>query len=123
MLLWLGMVMLGFSFAIALAAGLHYRQRPLPILTIPADHEITEIRASSASGTWREFEPIPEFVVPRSQISHILAWLRESTYIKERWPLDRLNEWGKVAIRTQDGAEFLPDQMCPWRSLRMQERW
>jgi hypothetical protein len=95
--------------AVLLAAGVdlavRYRKRCYPpVLALPVDDEVVEMRASfrlAPAG-----KAVPQFVVPDGHVPLILEWLRPGEYVREPLPLDRLDELGEVAIRTKSGREL-----------------
>jgi hypothetical protein len=75
-----------------------------PVLALPADDEVVEMRASlrpSPAG-----KAAPQFVVPADHVPLILEWLRPGEYVRAPLPLGRLDELGEVAIRTKSGREL-----------------
>jgi hypothetical protein len=90
-----------------ICSPLFQKWRQPPVLVIPADDEVAEVRASlSDRPTFPGFDSIPEFVVPAEHLPVILGWLRPGEYISEPWRLDLLHELGQVVIRTHDGQEL-----------------
>jgi hypothetical protein len=100
---------LAIGGAVLLAAvvdlAVRYRKRYYPpVLTLPADDEVVEMRASfrlAPAG-----KTVRPFVVPDNHVPRILEWLRPGEYVREPLPLDRLQELGEVAIRTKSGREL-----------------
>jgi hypothetical protein len=76
-----------------------------PILVLPADNEVAEVRASL-----RQFQDvfpeISEFTVPKEHEPIILGWLRPAEYNRERRNPQPGDELGEVIIRTRDAREL-----------------
>jgi hypothetical protein len=76
-----------------------------PVLVLPADNEVTEVRASL-----REFQGLfpaaPEFTVPTEHVPVVLGWLRPAEHFPDRWNAYPIDEMGSVVIRTRDGREM-----------------
>jgi hypothetical protein len=88
---------------VALAVGLHRRFFP-PVLPLPADDAVVEMRASLRPS--RAGKAVPQFVVPADHVPLILEWLRPGEHVRGPLPLERLDELGEVAIRTKSGREL-----------------
>ena len=79
--------------------------RTPPVLAIPADEEVVEVRASIRESEFG-FGPTPEFVVPAEHVSIILGHLRPPEYMRKNWNLEWLTEVGYVVVRSRDGREL-----------------
>ena len=94
----------GASLAIVWMTRFQKWYRP-PALDLPADEAVSEVRASLRASQVG-FKAIPEFIVPAEHAPIILSWLRPAKYIRERWPLEILDELGEIVIVTRNGAEL-----------------
>ena len=76
-----------------------------PTFYLPQDEDVVEMRASLH--VFLGVDPaIPEFTVPAEHVHIILDWLRPAEYNRKPWPLDRLDELGKIVILTKSGEEI-----------------
>lgn len=76
-----------------------------PVLALPADDEVAEVRASPRKSEIG-FPETPEFVVPARHVSNLISTLRPAEYVRQPWALERLEQLGEVVIRTRDGGEL-----------------
>jgi hypothetical protein len=85
-----------------------------PVLVIPSDEEVTEVRASlrDTFGDHPGFAPVPEFVVPAEHVSNILGRLRPAEYARNPPILPGQEPFAEVIIRTQDNRELR--LLCFW---------
>ena len=77
-----------------------------PVLILPADEEVAEVRASLRASQVG-FEEIPEFVVPPEHVPAVLGWLRPPRYEPHPPIFPEYDELGAVVIRTRSGQELL----------------
>jgi hypothetical protein len=100
-------LVLGVAVLLTAGVGLAVRYRKLyapPVLALPADDEVVEMRASFRRAP--AGKAVPPFVVPADHVPRILEWLRPGEYVRGPLPLGPLDEWGEVAIRTKAGREL-----------------
>lgn len=77
-----------------------------PVLTLPADDEVAEVRASlRASDTG--FPETPEFTVPPEDVPHVLRWVRPAAYVRQPPLFPNQDELGQLRIRTRSGGELV----------------
>ena len=92
-----------FAAGVDLAARHRKRYYP-PVLALPADDEVVEMRACFRRAPAGKASR--QFVVPDDHVPRILEWLRPGEYVRETLPLDRLQELGELGIRTKSGREL-----------------
>jgi hypothetical protein len=99
-------LVLGVAVLLTAGVGLAVRYRKLyapPVLALPADDEVVEMRASFRRAP--AGKAVPQFVVPADHVPLILEWLRPGEYVREPRPLDRLST-GQA--RTRRSSSVLP---------------
>src|SRR5438045_1314903 len=104
---WLVLVVaLGAALAVSAVILLPLlRQVPPPVLELPTDEEVVELRASLWSNQL-DFLRASEFTVPADRVPLVMRWLRPADYVaKPPIFLDR-DELGELRIRVRDGREL-----------------
>jgi hypothetical protein len=99
-----GTFVAGATVAVIWSPSYQKWRRP-PVLELPADHEVIEMRASLVEFQGA-FPAVPEFVVPADRVSTILSWLRPAEYERGSTWLRPVDEMGEVIIRTNTGGEL-----------------
>jgi hypothetical protein len=98
-------VILAAIGAVIIQISVFQKRREPPVLQLPADEEVAEMRASLLE--FRGLRPaVPEFVVPKDRVAGILQWLRPAEAARYPTPFQPIDEMGMVVIRVQDGREL-----------------
>jgi hypothetical protein len=77
-----------------------------PVLAVPGDEEVIEIRASLRGVAQLGVPETPEFVVPADRVPLVMWWLRPAEDDSHPPLFPDPDELGKVCIRTRDGREL-----------------
>lgn len=100
-----GLVVGGVGVAILTSPRFQKWYNP-PVLVVPADDEVSEVRASLRGVTGLGVPETPEFVVPADRVPLVMRWLRPAAYESHPPIFLDYDELGEVRIRTRDGREL-----------------
>ena len=77
-----------------------------PVLALPADDEVAEVRASLRASDFG-FRETPEFIVPPDDVARVLRWVRPAEYVRQPPVFANQDELGQLRIRTHSGRELV----------------
>jgi hypothetical protein len=108
--LWLGyvaavLILGGFAAGVLRSPRFQKWYEP-PVLMLPADDEVAEMRASLRASEFG-FRETTEFAVPPEDVPHVLHWVRPAEYVRQPPVFPGQNELGQLRISTRAGRELV----------------
>lgn len=105
----IGVLVVGGGVLAVIASPRFQKWYNPPVLVVPADDEVSEVRASlqgAAKLGVPNVPETPEFVVPADRVPLVMRWLRPAEYVTQPPMFPEHDELGEVRIRTRDGREL-----------------